>query len=140
MLPHKTLIGRHTTGVPPYDFFYLLFNRREMLTGLLVQDLIVQGTNLERQAEQVDEACGICLIVAVILVEGCHILGVQAVRRGYGSRDDVALVELELNVAGNGLLGGINECGERLAQRRVPLAVVNQLAELESNLILVVRG
>ena len=60
--------------------------------------------------------------------------------RGYGSRDDVALVQLQLNVTGNGFLRGINECGERLAKRRVPLAIVNQLAELESNLILVVRG
>ncbi len=107
-----------------------------MLTGLLVQDLIVQGTNLERQAEQVDEACGICLIVAVILVKGGHILGVQAVRRGDGRRNDITLVQLELDVAGNGLLRGVNKCRERLAQRRIPLAIVNQLAELESNLIL----
>ena len=67
------------------------------------------GTNLERQAEQVDEACGIRLIVAVVLVEGSHILRVQAVRGGYGRRDDVALVQLQLNVAGNGLLGGVDK-------------------------------
>ena len=54
--------------------------------------------------------------------------------------DDVALVQLELNVASNGLLGGGDERAHCLTQGRVPLAVVNQIGKLESQLLLVVLG
>ena len=75
-----------------------------MLAGLFVQHLVVERAHLERQAEQVDEAGRIRLVVAVVLVKGGHILGVQAVRRGDGRRNDITLVQLELDVAGNGCL------------------------------------
>ena len=43
-----------------------------MLAGLFVQHLVVERAHLERQAEQVDEAGRIRLVVAVVLVKGGH--------------------------------------------------------------------
>ena len=69
-----------------------------------------------------------------------------AISRHTGSRggdarvDDVALIELQLHVAGDGLLGGVHKGGQGLAQRGVPLAVVHQVGELQGHLLLVVIG
>ena len=65
---------------------------------------------------------------------------VQRVRRSHGCGDDVALVQLEFDVAGYGFLRGIDERAHCLTSGRVPLTVVNQIGKLESQLLLVVLG
>ena len=61
------------------------------------------------QAEQVDEACCIGLVVILVLAEGSGLLIVQGVRRGDACVDHVALVELQLDVAGHGLCQAVGE-------------------------------
>ena len=64
---------------------------------------------LDGQAEQVDEAGGICLVVIIILAEGSGLLIVQGVRRGDAGVDHIALVQLELHIAGDGLFQAVGE-------------------------------
>ena len=72
---------------------------------------------LDGQAEQVDEAGSIGLVIVLIHAEGGSLLVVQGVRRGDAGVDHVALVELQLDVAGDGLLEAVGEGIQRLAQR-----------------------
>ena len=78
-----------------------------MLAGLCCQNFVVQGANLDRKSKQVDESSGICLIVAVILIEGSHTCGIQAVRGCNRCRNNVALVEFQFYITGYGLLRSI---------------------------------
>ena len=93
---------------------------------------------MDRKTEQVDKSCGILLVVNVVLVEGSEISAVQSVRRCNARVDDVALVELKLNVAVNGFLGLVYECVHSLAQGSVPLTVVYDVSVLLSQASLVV--
>ena len=95
---------------------------------------------MDRQTEQVDEAVSVLLVVNVVLVEGSEVLAVEGIRRCYAGIDDVALVELQLNVAGAGLLGLVNECVHSFAQGSVPLTVVYDVSVLLSQTSLVVLG
>ena len=88
---------------------------------------------LDGQAEQVDETGSICLIVILILTEGSGLLIVQGIRRGDAGVDHVALVELQLDVAGDGLLEAVSKGIQRLTQRGEPLAVVNDVGVLLSS-------
>ena len=96
---------------------------------LLLILLLHHRLDLQRQTEQVDEARGILLIVNVVGVEGGEILAVESVGGGNARVDDVALIELDLYVAGDGLLSAAHKGGERLAQRREPLAEIGQFCE-----------
>ena len=95
---------------------------------------------LDGQAEQVDEACCISLIVVLVLTEGSGLLVVQGVRRGDAGVDHVALVELELHIAGDGLFQTVGKGIQSLAQRGEPLAVVNDIGILLGQLSLEVRA
>ena len=75
-----------------------------------------------------------------LFVGGGDLLAVKAPVAPGAGLDDVALVEAELDLAGDVLLGLVDEGGERLAQRGVPLAVVDQLAEGDGQLLLLVHG
>ena len=92
--------GRQMNAYPKSTFGLFIF-------GLCLHVCI----NLDRQAEQVDEAVCIRLIVDLILIERCDLRVIQAVRRGDTCINDVALIKLQLDIAGNGLLGGIYKCG-----------------------------
>ena len=72
---------------------------------------------LDGQAEEVDEAGSIGLVIVLIHAEGGSLLVVQGVRRGDAGVDHVALVELQLDVAGDGLLEAVGEGIQRLTQR-----------------------
>ena len=95
---------------------------------------------LDGQAEQVDEACGIGLIVVLVLTEGSGLLVVQGVRRGDAGVDHVALVELQLHIAGHSLFQTIGKGIQCLAQRGEPLAVVHDVGVLLCQLCLEVRA
>ncbi len=71
-----------------------------------------------------------------VLAEGSSLLIVQGVRRGDTGVDHVALVELELHIAGDGLFQAVGKGIQSLAQRGEPLAVVNDVGILLSQLIL----
>ena len=96
--------------------------------------------DLDRQAEEVDEAGAVRLVIDLVLVEGGDLRIVEGEGGSDSCVDDVALVELELDVAGDGLLRLVDEGGERLAQRREPLAEVYQFRELLRDELLVVLG
>ena len=97
--------------------------------------------DLDRQTEQVDKACSILLVVSTaILTERGNGLAVKGIGGGDACVDDVALIKLELYVAADGLLRLVYESGERFAQGSEPLTVVNQLAKLDCDLLLVVLG
>ena len=104
---------------------------------LLLILLLHHRLDLQRQTEQVDEARGILVAVQVVAVaEGGDFLHVQAVRRLHARIDAVALVQLQLHRAVDRLLRAVHKCGERLAQGRVPHAVVHQLRELARDQLL----
>mgnify|MGYP000001870992 CR=1 FL=1 len=64
------------------------------------------------QAKQVDKAVCIKLIVILILAEGSSLLIVQGERAGNTSVDQVALVQLQFHITGNGLLQVVGECAQ----------------------------
>src|SRR5699024_1792841 len=78
------------------------------------------------------------LVVNLVLIEGGNLFIVERIGRSDACIDDVALVQLQLHIAGDRLLSGIHKGGEGLAQGGVPLAVVNQIGKLQSHLLLVV--
>ena len=88
---------------------------------------------LDGQAEEVDEAGSIGLVIVLIHAEGGSLLVVQGVRRGDAGVDHVALVELQLDIAGDGLLEAVSKGIQSLAQRGEPLAVVNDVGVLLSH-------
>ena len=92
------------------------------MQSLLATLLIQYSLYVDRQTEQVDEALCILLVVNVFCVEGCNLFIVQSVRRSYAGIDDVALVQLQLDITGNGLLCLSYECRQCFPQRGVPLA------------------
>ena len=62
------------------------------------------GLHGDGQAEQMDEAGGILLVVDLVFSKGGQLLAVQAVRRRGARGDDIPLVQLQLHIAGDGLL------------------------------------
>ena len=74
-----------------------------MLAGLCCQNFVVQGANLDRKSEQVDESSGICLVVAVILIKCSHACRIQGVWRCNRCRNDVALVKFQFYITGYGV-------------------------------------
>ena len=78
-------------GVPP--------PRRSPVFRSLNLLFIEQRLDLDRQAEQVDKARGIGLVIDMVLAEGGDLLRIQRMRRSHAGIDDVALVELELHIA-----------------------------------------
>ena len=76
---------------------------------------------MDRQTEQVDKALCVLLVVNVFCIEGCNFFIIQSVRRSYAGIDDVALVQFQLNITGNGLLGLVYESSQCLTQRKLLL-------------------
>ena len=81
--------------------------------------------NLDRKTEECDKTCTVFLVV-IAFAEGRYLLGVQGVGAPDTGVDHIALVELQLDGAGNHLLGFIHEGGEGFPQGGEPLAVVDQ--------------
>ena len=71
---------------------------------LFVSLLVKQRLDFDRKAEEVDESRRVVLVVNVVLAEGCELLAVECIRRGYACIDDVALVEFEFDVARHSFL------------------------------------
>ena len=77
-------------GFPrPLAVAYSAFVRLLVLCGPVLGQLGALGNG---QAEQVDKAVGVCLIVVLVLAEGGRLLIVQGVRAGDTGVDHVALV------------------------------------------------
>ena len=93
---------------------------------------------LNRQTKEIDESRGVVLVVNLVLVECGDFLIIERIGTCNARVDDVALVELELNVACHILLGAVNESRERLPERGVPFAVINELGKLDGEHTLVV--
>ena len=74
----------------------------------------------------------------MILVEGGDFRIVEGEGRSRAGVDDVALVELQLHRAGDGLLRLGDERTQRLAQRAEPLAEIHQLGKAVGDQLLVV--
>lgn len=85
--------------------------------------------NLERQAEQVDEAGGVGLIIDVILAERRNFLAVEGIGRFDSGRNTVAFIQLHAYSARHVLLCAVHKSGESLAQGGVPETVVYQLSK-----------
>ncbi len=110
----------------PCAINYRLYNPAIKLLILFCGGLFLHSLNLNGQSEKVDESRGIVLVVNLVLVEGGDILVIEGIGGLHAGVDDVALVELQADVARHGFLCSVNECRERLSQRRVPLSVVDQ--------------
>lgn len=98
----------------------------EQLLALLLH---LHGADFAGQAEEVDEALRVVVVVKVAGGEGGDALVVERVRGGGACLDDVALVELELHFAGHIPLCGLDKRLQRLAKRGEPLALVDHLRE-----------
>src|ERR1035438_5049510 len=97
------------------------------------------GADLDRQADQVDEAECVLLVVAPPHGEARNVERIERIRRLAGERLYVALVELQLHFAGGSLTHLFEKGVERLAQRRKPQAVIYHLGVLQRALLLVVQ-
>ena len=86
------------------------------------------------KAEDIDEACCISLIVNLILVECSNFLIIESIGGCNACIHNVALVELELYIACNGLLGIVNESGKCFPERCEPLAVVYEISKLDGEI------
>ena len=107
-------------------------------TSSLVSLFLLQQTRpgAGRQAQNLDEALGIFLVVAIAHGERRQIIGVERVRRMPSSHTDVSLVQRQLDRAGNQLLSVVDESVQGFAQRREPQAEVDQFGILERDLLL----
>ena len=54
--------------------------------------LLCFRTHSNRQTIQVDEACGILLVVDVVFAKGCDLFGIQRIIAPNAGLDDVALI------------------------------------------------
>ena len=78
------------------------------------------------------------MVEAVALVVGGEVVAIEGVGRFAADGSAGALVELDADGAGEGLLGGVHKGVEGAAQGAVPEAVVDELGVLEFELALVV--
>src|ERR1700687_2912123 len=91
-----------------------------------------------RQGKQIDEALGVFRVVTGH-GEACQTLAIKRIARGAFRDRDVALVKLEAHRARDTLLRGGEVGIERLALRREPRAVINQLGVAQRKHFRVVR-
>ena len=70
------------------------------------------------------------MVIHVAGSEGSERFAVEAVRRSRAGLDDVAFVELESDFASHILLCGFCKCNQRVAKRRIPFALIDDLSEL----------
>ena len=64
---------------------------------------------LDRETEEVDEALSVVLVIVFVDAEGRGLFVVEGERGGYAGVDEVALVELEFDVAGDGFVRLVDE-------------------------------
>src|SRR5262249_5296745 len=100
---------------------------------------VQERLDLRWQPEQVDEAFGVLLVVDGVDAEGREVLAIERRWRLAARDNHVALVELQPYSARNVALRRIDEGVERGAQRRVPLAVVDELGVLAGQHVLQVQ-
>ncbi len=99
----------------------------------------IMALHFHGQAEQVDEALGIRLVVHVVLAERGEVFAVQAERRLAPHRRAGALVELHADRAGHLFLRLGYDSVQGLTQRREPLPEVDELCVAVGDLLLVVQ-
>ena len=85
----------------PYNFFRI---------NLFEFFLVEESLYLDGQTEQVDKACGIGLVVAMVLAERCDIFAVKRVRRSYARGNYVAFSWVLSTNASKASLSGVNHC------------------------------
>ena len=81
-----------------------------------------------RQAVDVDEAVGGLLVEAVAGIVGGEVVVVQRAVGATAGDDGATAVQHHANLAGDVLLGVLDERVERLSRRGEPLRIVDQLA------------
>ena len=87
-----------------------------------------------------NEALGVALIVNVFLPEGGKVLTIQAEGTLASGHDDVALVQFELDDAGNRSLRGIDEGFQCFTQWGEPQSIVDQFRVLERDQVFELHG
>ena len=76
-----------------------------------------QSAHLLGKTEEVDKSFRVVVVIEIAGREGSEALVVEAVRRRSAGLNDIALVETELDFAGDIFLGRLDECLLRLAKR-----------------------
>src|ERR1700682_1571547 len=92
----------------------------------------------DRQGKQIDEALGVFRVVTGH-GEACQALAIERIARGAFRDRDVALVKLQAHRARDALLRGGEVGIERLALRREPRAVIDQLGATQRQHFRVMR-
>ena len=75
------------------------------------------------------------LVIDVFLAESCDFFTVQRMLALDARIDYIALINFELHRAADIFLRFIDKSGKRLAQRREPLTVVNQIRKFDRNML-----
>src|SRR5262245_6947324 len=101
--------------------------------------LLSYGLDLQRQAENIDEARGILLAVPRSHCERSQVGPVERVRRRAPGDDDVAFIEFQPHVAAHWRRQAVDEGVESLAQRREPLAEIDHLGVFVRDDLFVMR-
>ena len=101
--------------------------------------MVQQRFYFQRQTKQVDEPGSVFLVVcAAVVAKGGYGLVIQGVRGSDSGVHHIALVQLQLHIAGYGFLSLVDKCVQCLTQGREPQAVVYQLAVFLRHQLLVV--
>src|ERR1700677_4045588 len=119
---------------PPQSFIVSY----RFLMRLLRRSVFERCPYLDGQADEVDEAARVALVVFGAHGEAGDIERVE--RKGRLAADglDAAFVEAQGDFAGGGFAGLVEKCVQRFAQGREPEAVIYQLGVIERELLLVV--
>ena len=75
------------------------------------------------------------MVIDLVRAERGNILVVQRVGRSHARGRNLALKQFEFYIARDILLRAVHECGQRFAERGVPLAVVNKVGEWSTILV-----
>ena len=80
------------------------------------------------------------MVIDLVRAERGNILVVQRVGRSHARGRNLALKQFEFDIARDILLRAVHECGQRFAERGVPLAVVNKVGEFKCDVFFKMRG
>src|SRR5690349_1138265 len=97
--------------------------------------LLDRRGNAAWQREQPDEALGVLLVVHLVGAERGEVVRVQAELRAPLDRRGRALVHADDDFAGHAVIEFLDAGPKRLAQRREPFAVVDDLGEFLGHLL-----
>ena len=85
------------------------FSKKSFPTVPLLSLSVELSLFLDRETEEVDEALSVVLVVVFVDAEGRGLFVVEGERGGYAGVDEVALVEFEFDVAGDGFVRLVDE-------------------------------